>query len=1711
MDKFNISNTVKKKPLKLRNKLLNTILKISYLEKNDNLCNVLFNKSKTFTNPCEAFTYLSFSEILQNLLKYRNQKDNIKKIIIGILSNINHDEMIDLFYSLRKKIFSNYTEIDFFLNILIENFNTLKIKEQFLNEKIYEMIFKLTKAKEMAKENMRELLKDEIFRKMVIKIIYLYLNTKGISNIKNMTQFIVTITTFLNVIKIHDDFYLLLSELFDVLFIELYNMEYSEDSCHVFEKYKFIDNKKELSDLDIKPLDSVLFYYLESIINSFCSFNPTLKIINQIIDYFYQVQYTYYQIYLQEYRGITNNNLEIDNIKNNFILCNFFHIFKSKSILVFFTYLIKYAKYNNSKILEQFPDFKRTLINVFNLCPYPCYLNFIIEILESPLKIKENEQYLKEIMDMIMNIESIELNYEKQIRNINKYKSQYYNIIQLLKFFLYISYDSKINDTLCQKKIIEYFLKFRNALKKNNLIYSNFLITIEINDEKTQKTILEIVLIITYSIISKNEHNDILLNEYLEYFEIKTIGKEYGKSLFYIFDVKNKNLINNQNYQNEDFDIYLLELKCPKEERSLLITSLIYFITLETKKNKMTNIVNFITKYKMIFFNEIIILFNLSHGLFQKTKTDVIYDLILDNLCSSKDDKLSINDILLSSITEIITKNNKKFKEYESMNNISQIKKNDSNECYLKDKCLLLKQNSLLSFNSSHNKKVQNSELFGDYFNIELKNISKYLKKDLLLKDCSIYFDDIFFNDRNFNKIKYSFLLKYKKDLIEDHDEKFFNYPVKIKNYSCNKYFQPKAFIKPDIGHYKNKYFSVLHPNFNLELLKKDSFPNIPSQYDYYNDLYKKYSNNKTFSLNCELISPEYIIVGKIYLNNKFILFKNEDKFDSSNLLYIFHSESKELTFNKKIIVIQYKEIEEIITRSFLYNYQAFEIFLKNGKSYMFNLYQQYYLNDFYNYINKKILKTNEINFNLIEDPKYIFENSQFTKQWENNEISTYQYLLYLNKYSGRTYNDLNQYPIFPWIFLNTIENNNKPNLRNMDYFLLTQTEVGKERARKTFLDSMENIKKQCHFSIHYSTAAYIILYLMKISPFTEGNIKLQKGEFDSPDRQIFSIESLIKSIQKYRDNRELIPEYFITCEFFYNVNYIYFGQRVNKQIVHNTSVQTIFNSPEEYVYFNRLILNNQSKEKNDLKILPSCQISHWIDLIFGSKQYPCDYEKLNKFDNYCYRQIKSLDKCLEKYKTKKLTNEEIIKKISLKAGIILYFGQCPEQLFKNKHNSTKRKEIKGTNVDMSKKLDFVNINIKIITFWIAENKNLFFLIKNKKYKNMSILIYEDKLNKKYEIVIDKIKLFSCLHEFYTKNKVVTNDNKMNFACSILTEPIGGANMFNSFLVLDEDIKNLNNENNNNNYTLKDLCDIYALNPKDSLFEIVDDFTIYIFVGRNYDNSIKIYFLNKNIKINKNNNYLLCLIMTDSFVSVIKKIDNEIFLTGHENGKLIKWKIIYLEKDNSQNNDIKNNVIYKIKKMYEFFAHKYMISGINYNERHNIIMSTDIKGVLFIRKYYDFELINKIIINNNEFCFINKLFLNDYDIICTVCYNILKRKNYISFYSLNGLLLEESKNIICIDNYFLKNGKMIFNCLNESNLYIFGFNGKDKSNEGKIIEDNNILKEFEVKKSNLDYIKNFIIDDNNDIYILLKNGIFIKGNYEKLNYLSFGIEKNLNN
>ena len=41
---------------------------------------------------------------------------------------------------------------------------------------------------------------------------------------------------------------------------------------------------------------------------------------------------------------------------------------------------------------------------------------------------------------------------------------------------------------------------------------------------------------------------------------------------------------------------------------------------------------------------------------------------------------------------------------------------------------------------------------------------------------------------------------------------------------------------------------------------------------------------------------------------------------------------------------------------------------------------------------------------------------SHLTQRWVKREITNFDYLMQLNTIAGRTYNDLAQYPIFPWV-----------------------------------------------------------------------------------------------------------------------------------------------------------------------------------------------------------------------------------------------------------------------------------------------------------------------------------------------------------------------------------------------------------------------------------------------------------------------------------------------------------------------------------------------------------------------------------------------------------------------------------------------------------------------------------------------------------------------
>lgn len=55
------------------------------------------------------------------------------------------------------------------------------------------------------------------------------------------------------------------------------------------------------------------------------------------------------------------------------------------------------------------------------------------------------------------------------------------------------------------------------------------------------------------------------------------------------------------------------------------------------------------------------------------------------------------------------------------------------------------------------------------------------------------------------------------------------------------------------------------------------------------------------------------------------------------------------------------------------------------------------------------------------------------TYSWNQGEITNFEYLMELNKLSGRTFNDLMQYPVFPFILANYQET--KLDLKSLDSF----------------------------------------------------------------------------------------------------------------------------------------------------------------------------------------------------------------------------------------------------------------------------------------------------------------------------------------------------------------------------------------------------------------------------------------------------------------------------------------------------------------------------------------------------------------------------------------------------------------------------------------------------------------------------------------------------
>uniref|UniRef100_A0A4W6EPP6 Neurobeachin n=1 Tax=Lates calcarifer TaxID=8187 RepID=A0A4W6EPP6_LATCA len=352
-------------------------------------------------------------------------------------------------------------------------------------------------------------------------------------------------------------------------------------------------------------------------------------------------------------------------------------------------------------------------------------------------------------------------------------------------------------------------------------------------------------------------------------------------------------------------------------------------------------------------------------------------------------------------------------------------------------------------------------------------------------------------------------------------------------------------------------------------------------------------------STSAQLVAPAVVVKGTLSITASELYFEVDEEepgfkaIDPKILAYTEGLHGKWL----------FTEIRAVFSRRYLLQNTALEIFMANRTAVMFNFPDAATVKKVVHSLPRVGVGTN---FGLpqtrrisLATPKQLFKASNMTQRWQRREISNFEYLIFLNTISGRTYNDLNQYPVFPWVITNY--DSEELDLTLPSNFRDLSKPIGALNPKRAafFSDRYESWEDdqvpKFHYGTHYSTSSFTLMWLLRIEPFTTLFLNFQGGKFDHADRTFSSVSRAWRNCQRdTSDVKELIPEFYYLPEMFVNANSYNLGVMEDGSVVSDVELPPWAKSPEEFVRINRLALESE---------FVSCQLHQWIDLIFGYKQ----------------------------------------------------------------------------------------------------------------------------------------------------------------------------------------------------------------------------------------------------------------------------------------------------------------------------------------------------------------------------------------------------------------------------------------------------------------------------------------------------------------------------
>ncbi|XP_063105438.1 WD repeat and FYVE domain-containing protein 3 isoform X6 [Cavia porcellus] len=383
--------------------------------------------------------------------------------------------------------------------------------------------------------------------------------------------------------------------------------------------------------------------------------------------------------------------------------------------------------------------------------------------------------------------------------------------------------------------------------------------------------------------------------------------------------------------------------------------------------------------------------------------------------------------------------------------------------------------------------------------------------------------------------------------------------------------------------------------------------------------------------------------------------------------------------------IFAYEDIKEVHKRRYLLQPIAVEVFSGDGRNYLLafqkgirnKVYQRFLavvpsLTDSSESVSGQRPNTSvEQGSGLLST---LVGEKSVTQRWERGEISNFQYLMHLNTLAGRSYNDLMQYPVFPWILADydseEVDLTNPKTFRNLAKPMGAQTDERLAQYKKRYKDweDPNGETPAYHYGTHYSSAMIVASYLVRMEPFTQIFLRLQGGHFDLADRMFHSVREAWYSASKHNmaDVKELIPEFFYLPEFLFNSNNFDLGCKQNGTKLGDVILPPwAKGDPREFIRVHREALECD---------YVSAHLHEWIDLIFGYKQQgPAAVDAVNVFHHLFYEgqvDIYNINDPLKETAT---------------IGFINNFGQIPKQLFKKPHPPKRvRSRLNGDNAGVS-------------------------------------------------------------------------------------------------------------------------------------------------------------------------------------------------------------------------------------------------------------------------------------------------------------------------------------------------------------------------------------------------------------------------------------------